>query len=81
MFTYTRIYVTTFNHWQYRVDQLYSHLQVPVEDRNLPAHNAQVLRPQEDIPTDTIFNKQLEKFRAERSEKNRDKSMEQLYIP
>ena len=52
-----------------------------MEDRNLPAHNAQVLRPQEDIPTDTICSKQLEKFRAERSEKNRDKSMEQLYIP
>eukprot|EP00579_Thalassiosira_antarctica_P010681 CAMPEP_0201912116 /NCGR_PEP_ID=MMETSP0903-20130614/2870_1 /ASSEMBLY_ACC=CAM_ASM_000552 /TAXON_ID=420261 /ORGANISM="Thalassiosira antarctica, Strain CCMP982" /LENGTH=1009 /DNA_ID=CAMNT_0048447001 /DNA_START=24 /DNA_END=3053 /DNA_ORIENTATION=- len=62
--------------------ELFFHLKVPYSERFVALRNAKVLRPKEDIPTGTIFNEQLELFRAERAEKNsRGVNRVQLFIP
>ncbi|KAL7535163.1 hypothetical protein ACHAXR_006312 [Thalassiosira sp. AJA248-18] len=77
----------TSNHYFTRFNfplkiELFYHWKVPYSDRFVAARNAKVLRPQEDIPSDTKFNAALKLFRAERSEKN-DSGVNrvQLFIP
>lgn len=48
----------------------------------MAVRNAQVLRPQNDVPLDTVFNEKLELFRAERAEKNKNSvNSVQLKLP
>jgi len=61
--------------------ELFFHMRVPYSERFVAIRNAEVLRPQGDIPTDTEFNEQLELFRAEREDKNSKKRMRALFIP
>ena len=64
------------------IDQLFFHLrEESYSDRFAAVRNSQVLRPQDSIPTDTAFNKQLEQFRKERLDKNTNKHMKPLYVP
>ncbi len=61
--------------------ELYYHLKVPYSERFAAARNAQVLRQEGSTPPDTSFNETLEKFRAERRDKNKQKSMSALFLP
>ncbi len=52
-------------------------IRTPCTRASIKHRNAKVLRHQADIPTDTVFFKQLQQFRLERSEADYEK----LYIP
>lgn len=59
--------------------KLFYHLRTPYSERFVALRNSKVLRPKEQIPTDTRFWQQRIQFNNEREDKNSDKI--QLFIP
>jgi len=63
--------------------QLFWHLrETPYSERFVSVNNAKVLRPLENIPSNTSFSEQVERLRAERAKKNMSGiNRVQLFIP